>query len=227
LWHGDGVLWASFSHDSRRLVTAGEDFVAYLWEVRSGKQLGLGLSHGNHVSAAAFSFDGKWVATASGDHTARVWDTDWEDPLTPPLLHPTALTGVVFLASAQAIATLDRDGNAYVWPLTVDSKPVDDLSALARLLASTHLRSPTHAGSARPETQLELWNRLREKYRDQFQTTTNEVIRWHQHQAQTCEANKQWAAAVFHLEYLIGLEPDDSSLKERLTHARQNTSASP
>ena len=91
LWHGDGVLSASFCLKGNRIVTASEDFTAKVWDVSTGRQIGLPLRHAAQVEAAAWSPDGEWVATASIDQTARVWDPATGDPLTPPLDHSVKL----------------------------------------------------------------------------------------------------------------------------------------
>jgi WD40 repeat protein len=220
LWHRDGVLWANFSHDSRRIVTAGEDFDAKVWDFTRGRQVGLSLSHQGQVWAALFSSDGRWLVTASGDHTARLWDAESDDPLTPPLQHTLALTGVIFLAEERAIATTDRHGGSRVWSLQVDERPVNELTMLAQLLSGARLNSDlnTVAAAESPEA---LWNRFRARYPAGFSTTTNEIVAWHEHQAEQGESTEQWRAVVFHLERLMLLRPGDASLKRRLLQAQQ------
>jgi WD40 repeat protein len=220
LWHGDGVLWANFSHDSRRVVTAGEDFVGKVWDFTRGKQVGLSLNHQNQVAGASFNSDGRWVATASGDHTARLWDAESDDPLTPPLQHAVALTGVVFLPGDRAIATTDGAGLSWLWPLPVDPRPVKDLTLLAQLLGGDRLNSGLSTAAAAESTEA-LWNLFSTNYPADFSTTTNEIVAWHQHQAEESESTEQWPSAVFHLERLMALRPDDASFRSRLLQVQQ------
>ncbi len=66
----EGVLAASFSPDSRTVVTAGMDNTARLWDAASGKELQR-LTHGDMVFAASFSPDGRTVVTASAGQDRR------------------------------------------------------------------------------------------------------------------------------------------------------------
>ena len=56
------------------MVTASGDKTARLWEVASGKEIGVLKGHDGGVWSAAFSPDGRQVVTASGDKTARLWE---------------------------------------------------------------------------------------------------------------------------------------------------------
>jgi hypothetical protein len=56
------------------VVTASWDHTARLWDVESGKQVGVLRGHDDVVTSAAFSPDGRRVVTASYDRTARLWD---------------------------------------------------------------------------------------------------------------------------------------------------------
>jgi WD40 repeat protein len=220
LWHRDGVLWASFSPDGQHVVTSGEDFVAIVWDFIHGSQAGQPINHGNQVSTAIFNSDGKWIATSSGDHTARIWDAETQDSITPPLLHPWALTNVIFLPHDRAIATTDRFGDSFIWPIRLETRPLNDVRSLARLLASTHEILNLTSNDTPPRAIELLWNRLRARYPDDFSTTTNQIIAWHQQQILDSEKDENWAAAVFHLERKLLLRPGDEEVKDDLKRDR-------
>ncbi|MEH2372676.1 MAG: ribosome assembly protein 4, partial [Nostoc sp.] len=74
------VYSASFSPDSKRIVTASADNTARVWDI-SGKQIAELKGHTQAVYSANFSPDGKRIVTASLDNTARVWRADNLDEL--------------------------------------------------------------------------------------------------------------------------------------------------
>ncbi|MBS0263227.1 MAG: HEAT repeat domain-containing protein [Planctomycetes bacterium] len=70
-----GTIWSvRFSPDGKSLITTGEDSVARVWDLRSGK-LQLTLSgHTGTVRHSIYSHDGTQILTAGHDHTIRVWE---------------------------------------------------------------------------------------------------------------------------------------------------------
>jgi WD40 repeat protein len=78
--HSAAVLYAGFSADSRRIVTASSDNTAKLWdESAPGYEL-IATLHGHSaaVGSADFSPDGRLVVTASRDSGAKVYPTTLE-----------------------------------------------------------------------------------------------------------------------------------------------------
>ncbi len=71
--HGDAVLCAAFSPDSRFLVSAGHDRIIRLWDMATGKQQRQWQGHQGAISCVAFSPDGKRLASGSDDITALIW----------------------------------------------------------------------------------------------------------------------------------------------------------
>jgi hypothetical protein len=67
------VLSAVYSPDGRRIVTAGLDKTARVWEAQSRQQK-MVLQHTDAVTSAAYSPDGRWIVTTGADGTAQVWD---------------------------------------------------------------------------------------------------------------------------------------------------------
>jgi DNA-binding beta-propeller fold protein YncE len=74
--HRGEVRSASFSPDSRWIVTAGVDATARIWDARSGRQVAELLGHRGELVGAAFARDGRHVLTASKDGTALLHDCE-------------------------------------------------------------------------------------------------------------------------------------------------------
>jgi hypothetical protein len=220
LEHDDGVLFAIFSRDGSRIVTASEDHSARVWETVHGSEIGLPLTHRDQVWAAALSSDARWVATASADKTARIWDSERNDPLTPPLQHQATLVDVRFLPGDGRIFTSDREGRSWIWPLSFDKHAPADVGLLARFLSGNGFTQWHRATRNKQESLDHVWRRLREKYPEDFSASEAEVLSWHELQAEDSELKEQWFAAAFHLEYLLSCRPGEGSLTRRLALAK-------
>lgn len=69
-WTSDAV----FSPDGTRIITAGWDGTARIWDATNGRSLHVLRGHADVVATAVFSPDGKRIATAGWDGSPRVWD---------------------------------------------------------------------------------------------------------------------------------------------------------
>lgn len=106
---------AAVSPDGTRIVTACMDSNAYLWNTRSGEQIGSPLKHNDSVWAVAFSRDGQKVLTGSFDQTARVWNAHTGEPMGPPLQHGERVRVVAFSPDGKLALTGGFDNTARLW----------------------------------------------------------------------------------------------------------------
>ena len=118
-FHGNKseIRSASFSSDSRLLLTASHVHTAKIWDVLTGKVLHT-LQHQMRVNSASFSPNNQLVATASDDQTAIIWNT-----VTGQLLHTLAghlgwVLSVSFSPNSQWVATASHDHTAKIWNTT-------------------------------------------------------------------------------------------------------------
>jgi WD40 repeat protein len=100
----------AFSPDGRTAVTAGWDNKARVWDVRTGKPIGLPLWHNHPVLAVAFSPDGRTLATGPDGRGVRLWDlpAPMAGDAASVRLRIEALTGL-YRDADEVIRELDRD----------------------------------------------------------------------------------------------------------------------
>lgn len=121
-WGYDG----SFSPDGTKVVTAGKAGNAQIWNVATGKPIGMEMQHEDRVAHASFSPDGKLVLTAGWDGTARLWLANNGEPLTTKGYNPKdriprvfrhggQIKYASFSPNGQLVATASTDGFVRVW----------------------------------------------------------------------------------------------------------------
>ena len=125
--HRGPVAAIAFSPDGNRVVTAGTDQTARLWDVSKAQEankvspIGLLLGHTGPLSTAAFSPDGQLVVTASADQTARVWDANTLSQVAQLLGHTAWINTASFGpkegggVKGQFVVTASFDGTARVF----------------------------------------------------------------------------------------------------------------
>ncbi len=94
---------------------------ARIWDVRTGKPLGEGLSHVNEVTTAEFSPNGQLAATASLDCTVVVWDLITRQPLMEPLRHSGFARDVAFNPDGSRLLTLGDPVAVGIWDIRTGS----------------------------------------------------------------------------------------------------------
>ncbi len=112
--HQGAIEVASFSPDSRRVLTASDDGTAQVWDAASGKPLAAPLRHDGDVLSASFSADGRRVVTGSADRTARIWDAASARPIGTPMRHHAAVLSTAFSPDGRRVLTV-AEGRAQLW----------------------------------------------------------------------------------------------------------------
>jgi hypothetical protein len=129
--------------EQRRLLTAGDDRLAKLWELDlAAAQAQLRTTWTGHtgpVRNAAFSPDGAWVITASEDRTARIWSTagDASNASLELVGHTLAVTSAAFAPPAAReelrglVATCSEDNTALLWQFDPAARTVSQVRPLS------------------------------------------------------------------------------------------------
>jgi len=227
LHHSDGVKYAEFSHDGKRVVTSSEDYTARVWEVPSGRLLVPDLQHPSTVTEAHFSLDDRWIVTAceggGSVGTARVWDAQTGEPLTPPLKHPWHIMHAQFVDDSRKILTRrarEQGGTPTLWELPIETRSLKDLAQLAKVLSGHQLDLTGAVLPQAPEDLQNAWEILLAQHQRDFIVSQDDVINWHLREAEASEKEEQWSAALFHWNYLNQAEPDNQTYHDRLNRVR-------
>ena len=234
-WHNDGVLFAAFSPDGKRVVTASEDRSAVVWETATGKMAGSPLIHKHQVLEARFSPDGRWIVSLDAEDTVQVWDAATSTPITPRLKHPFPVWDVQFIANGSRIVAKSAKAGHWidwqttgnpqpalwrVWDLTSDPRPVGELMLLSQML-SGHKGDQIGGGLPLEKEALQIaWQKLSAQYPSDFTVSQQETVAWHQREAEAAAEAGQWSAAVFHWDQLIQVKPDDQTFRDRCAAAQ-------
>ena len=94
----------AFHPNGKRVVTAGEDRVAKVWDTASGKELATLYDHASLISPRPFSPNGEWVVTMSDHRTASVWEVETGKWVATLEGHSASLTGASFAPDGRTLA---------------------------------------------------------------------------------------------------------------------------
>ena len=188
------------SPDGREVVIVdGTD--ATIWDVATGRLVGEVMEHPATVTAVAFRPGHGEILTGSRDGRIRRWDAETGRPIGPERDHGQAIDD--FFLAPDGRSVLAVGGYATFWPLTQSEEGgTDRLSAIARRLA---MRELTPQGSLRRLPPAD-WDRLADVVLAPGEDGT---IALHDEQASRFEADGRITAALWHLDRLVALDPEN------------------
>lgn len=121
LSHGTAHVNSSvFSPTGNRIVTAGMDGVAVLWDTRTGAKLATMDSRlveggGRAIDEAIFSKDGRWIATANWTGVIHIWDGLTGKFLRALQGHADRAYSIALSPDGRRLVSASFDGTARTW----------------------------------------------------------------------------------------------------------------
>jgi WD40 repeat protein len=161
LQHAVGcVRAASFSSDGTRVVTAGSDSTARIWDAFTGSPLGAPLVCGSRLQDVRFSPDGSRIVTADFFGTVRIWDTATATQLGQPLQHDGETTSASFSPDGARIVTTGFDRSAHLWDAATGSPLSRPLRHGQLIWTAAFSPDGTRVVTASEDNTARIWNVL-------------------------------------------------------------------
>lgn len=112
---GSGVLGVDFNADASRMVTAGSDGSARVWNTSTGEELLVLRGHTSDVLDASFSPDGRQIVTAGADDTVRVWDARTGEQIAQLEGQTQLVQRVMYSPDGSLIASVGQNQVVNIW----------------------------------------------------------------------------------------------------------------
>lgn len=112
-----GVFDCEWSPDGTRAITAANDGMAAIWDMKTFKKVGTLKGHADWIMRADLSPNGKLAATGSADRTVKVWDTKTMKEVTTLENEGAVGSPVCFTADGKYLLTTGIDDNLEFYSL--------------------------------------------------------------------------------------------------------------
>jgi WD40 repeat protein len=217
--HGDGVSEFRISPDGKLVATAGEDNVLRLWRQADSAPVLSPLRHGGIVNGPTFRSDSRMLVTGCSDGLLRLWDVERGELMAPPLpLGPNAFL-VSFSPRGDILYFSVKQTQTWALHFAENRIPYDMLAPLIECQAGCHMGANQGLTPLTAEEMEKKFAALK-AIRPALFAWPTDTASWHAAQAAVAEFDRQWFAAVFHLQRLATLQPTDENVRRRLAAAQ-------
>jgi tetratricopeptide (TPR) repeat protein len=109
------VFATGWSPDGTRIVSAGRDEAARVWDLATGQESLTLQGHTELVQSVAWSPSADRIVSGSGDHTVRVWDAATGKELHTLRSHTNQVRNVTWSRDGSRLASCGEDGAIILW----------------------------------------------------------------------------------------------------------------
>jgi len=154
--HHEAVLFAQFSPDGKKIVTASRDGTAVVWDAKSGKALTPALKHDQIVWFAQFSPDSARVLTVS-DQAARIWNVSDGKPVMEPLKQKL-ITSAQFSPDGAHVVITTTDHEARIYDANTGTQSMEPLEHAGPVLSAQFSPDGTRIATASADKTARIWD---------------------------------------------------------------------
>lgn len=211
------VFGVAFTPDGKRFSAGGTNESAQLIEALSGLEILAFFPGKSSVESVAFDHDGTRLAAAvAGNGYIRIWDAPHHQETAILSAHSDTVTSVTFSLDGSRIYS-ESENEKLVWNVATRESLPDAMWAPPEVITNTSTDGRWFVTTELNHVvlvDLEYKNAPDEKARRT--TKANFDSFWHQEQATSATAAKNWYAATFHYAWLLQNDPGQAPLFEGL-----------
>jgi WD40 repeat protein len=220
--HAGIVSGVAYSPDGHRIASSCRDRTLKVWDAASGQELFTLRGHTGPVQGVAYSPDGHRIVSASGDKTLKLWDAVTPRELFTLRGHTAVVQAVAYSPDGRRIASAGDDGTVKLWDAATGQEALTVLGVSSFVFGVAFSPDGRHIASVPGRTLLvcdgtpvtAAWKAER------LALASQRALVWQRSEARDSERQKQWFAALWHLDWLVAQNPDDTDLQKRRDAAR-------